>query len=94
MPYIRETSRLRLHEYIDNHVFPSSPGELNYVITTICHNFVADKGLNYRHMNTVIGALECAKQEFYRMVAAPYEDKKRKENGPISELDSDEPRTI
>jgi hypothetical protein len=33
--------------------------------------------------------LECAKLELYRMIAAPYEDKKRLANGPVSELDDD-----
>jgi len=35
-----------------------------------------------------MGVLECAKLELYRMVAAKYEDKKRLENGAVSELDA------
>jgi hypothetical protein len=31
--------------------------------------------MRYHHINTAIGALECAKLELYRRVAAPYEDK-------------------
>jgi len=31
--------------------------------------------------------LECAKLELYRMIAAPYEDTKIKENGSVSDLD-------
>ena len=31
----------------------------------------------------VVNAMECAKLEFYRRVAAPYEDTKIKENGDV-----------
>jgi len=30
-----------------------------------------------------VGVLECAKMELYRRVAAPYEDKKKEENGDV-----------
>jgi hypothetical protein len=42
-------------------------------------------GKNYKHINEIIGVLECAKQEFYRRVAAPYEDTKIQENGDVYE---------
>ena len=58
-------------------------GVLNYAITRICLNYIARKGLSYRNINEVIGVLECAKQEFYRRVAVPYEEKKKKENGDV-----------
>jgi hypothetical protein len=62
---------------------PESPGELNYVFTEIALRYIRDFGLNYAHVNDVIGALECAKLEFYRRLAAPYEDKKIAENGDV-----------
>jgi len=34
-------------------------------------------------INEVIGVLECAKLELYRRVAAPYEERKRIENGEV-----------
>jgi len=34
-------------------------------------------------INAIIGALECAKLELYRRVAAPYEDDKIAENGDV-----------
>ena len=46
------------------------------------------KKLNYAQLNAAIGVLECVKLELYRMVAAPYEDRKCMENGPISDLDA------
>jgi len=64
-------------------------GELNYAITSILHGHIHEHGLCYSNLNKVIGVLECAKQEFYRIVAAPYENLKRKENGLVSELDEE-----
>lgn len=63
-------------------------GELNFLITSIIHQYIIEKGLNYQHINDVIGALEGCKAEFQRVLVAPYEDKKKRENGAISELDS------
>lgn len=81
MPYIKPVNRVE-HPYK-----PKTAGELNYRITLLVHTFIEDGGLTYDAINTVIGVLECAKLELYRMVAAPYEDAKRNINGPISELD-------
>jgi hypothetical protein len=40
-------------------------------------------GQSYSIINDIVGVLECAKMEFYRRVAVPYEDKKRTENGDV-----------
>ena len=58
-------------------------GELNYLITGLCSHWFQTHGANYQAINDVLGALEGAKLEFYRRVAAPYEDKKIKENGDV-----------
>lgn len=58
-------------------------GELNYILTLMVHNYIKRKGLRYQHINDVIGALEGAKTEFYRRVAAPYEDQKISDNGDV-----------
>lgn len=67
-----------------------SPGELNYIITVLIHNNIKDfyGNFDYTRLNGLIGILECAKSELYRMIIAKYEDKKRMKNGPISELDA------
>jgi hypothetical protein len=39
--------------------------------------------LRYFHINKAVGVLECVKLEFYRRVAAPYEDEKIKESGDV-----------
>jgi len=57
-------------------------GELNFKVTELVDMFLGDS-LNYSRINEAIGALECAKLELYRRVAAPYEDKKIKENGDV-----------
>jgi len=86
MPYINQVRRRSIEK---QETTPNVPGTLNYAITKIIHNYIKDNGLCYNNLNEVIGVLECAKQEFYRAVAAPYEDIKRKENGSISELDKE-----
>lgn len=62
---------------------PQDAGELNYAITSIINRYFNDKGRNYARINEAIGALECAKIEMYRRIAAPYEDKKIAENGDV-----------
>lgn len=78
MPYIDYKYR----EEIDAGVPPKNAGELNYKITTICQNYL-DNAKNYAKINDIIGALECCKLEFYRRLAAPYEDTKIEENGDV-----------
>lgn len=82
MPYIKPDRKREL-VYID----PETPGDLNFRITELVHDYILSKGLRYATLNEVIGVLECAKLELYRQIAAPYEDVKKQENGPISELD-------
>ena len=56
---------------------PRDAGELNFALTTIVDKYLQNRGgLRYAHINEVVGALECAKLELYRRVAAPYEDQK------------------
>jgi hypothetical protein len=93
MPYIKkEGKRCRLDGHIGKlstalFKIGSSAGELNYTITKLLHQYILSKGLSYATVNEVIGVLECAKLELYRMVAAPYEQTKRMENGGVSSLD-------
>lgn len=80
MPYIKRTRRI----HPDNRGYHAeNVGELNYAITRLCDLFLQDFGTNYANLNAVVGALECAKQELYRRVVAPYEDAKRVENGDV-----------
>ncbi len=83
MPYIPPKDRQRL----DAGSAPQTVGELNYVITRIIDNYLQQHdGASYTQLNAVIGALECAKLELYRRIAAPYEDEKIRENGEVYTL--------
>ena len=95
MPYIQKDRREgidsvlhKLDRELDK-IAPCTVGDLNYIISLIIHYWLPNKrNLHYQDINEVIGVLECAKLELYRMVAAKYEDKKRIENGSVSELDT------
>jgi hypothetical protein len=87
LPYIKTEKRVKydkaLHELVS--ILKSLPpeevdGELNYVVTKILKGVYP---LKYYHLNKAIGVLECIKLEFYRRVAAPYEDVKIKESGDV-----------
>ena len=80
MPYIKHHQRLR-HEAFG--VTPDTSGELNYIIARYCQEYAKSHGSNYDAYNEVIGALECAKLEFYRRLVAVYEEKKMAENGDV-----------
>ena len=65
-------------------LLPRNPGELNYLISKICRDYLEEHGpADYELYNSVIGVLECAKQELYRRVIAGYENEKWAENGDI-----------
>jgi len=84
MPYVSQESRRRL----DAGEPPQDAGELNYAITRMLDAYLIHKGgLRYAHLNEVVGALECAKLELYRRLAAPYEDTKIAVNGDVYEAE-------
>ena len=78
MPYIDPKTRAQL----DKVSRPATVGELNYVLTKVCLCYLGAEP-SYSRINDIIGALECCKQEIYRRVAAPYEDRKIAENGDV-----------
>jgi len=91
MPYIKSDLRPRIDELIEK-LFEASynEGELNYVISRICHRYILQVPIldrNYALFNSVMGVLECAKLELYDIVVSVYEDKKREQNGPVSKLE-------
>lgn len=102
MPYVTDFYRERVDESLDKLIkfisdvgSDASPGVLNYCITRLVHGLAGPYDLkdgespiwNYRRVNAAIGVLECAKQELYRRIAIPYEDKKIKESGDVEEYD-------
>lgn len=83
MPYIKAQDRVKFEGNDGVYLDASTPGELNYLFTITLQEYVENKGLSYQTINDIVGALEGAKLEFYRRVAAPYEDTKIKENGDV-----------
>lgn len=80
MPYIKLEDRGRLDKRPWD---AATPGELNYVLTNAVLVYLDNTGKSYQTINDIVGALECAKQEFYRRVAVPYEEQKRFELGDV-----------
>ncbi len=85
MPYIKQERREELDEFINYDLKNEllTPGDLNYLLTKIALCYNGSQVWNYQMINDIMGALEGAKQEFYRRVAFPYEDEKIKENGDL-----------
>ena len=79
MPYIKQDAKDRLA----NGGQPENAGELNYWITLAVIHYIENLGLSYAHINDVVGALTGAREEFYRRVAIPYEDRKANINGDV-----------
>lgn len=79
MPYIHPHAkeRLQLGE-------PTlGAGELNYLLTELCLEYMEDHDEGYATLNDIVGALELCKMEFNRRVVTPYEDKKIEDNGDV-----------
>jgi len=90
MPYIKENDRNRLDNCIDNMIkcldkqdIALILGDINYTFSRILGGLMKDP--SYNKVAMITGVLENIKQEFYRRVASPYEDKKILENGDIKE---------
>jgi len=87
LPYIKADNRKKYRKILEELVkilktLPAEEvdGELNYVVTKILKEVYP---LRYFHINKAVGVLECIKLEYYRRVAAPYEDLKIKEAGDV-----------
>lgn len=88
MPYITQDIRDEVDYFLEG-VFAAvsqykpkeRSGICNYIITTLL-NTVYDED-KYDKLNTVVGILECAKMEFYRRRAVPYENGKMEDNGDV-----------
>ena len=87
MPYIdraaREKYDKRIAKLLDAIGADTPAGDLNYIVTRIVSGWLEKRGVNYAALSDVVKVLETAKLEFYRRVAAPYEDGKIEENGDV-----------
>ncbi len=85
MPYIENKDKAKFYMVLDElrSANLNTVGELNYLITSMCLEYLEKKGEKYQHYNDVIGALECAKLEMYRRKVSNYEDGKIQSNGDV-----------
>lgn len=81
MPYIKHERRMELH----NGEVPQNPGELNFLISFLFAEYLNEHGLTYQTINDIMGAVEGAKFELYRRVAADFEETKIAQNGDVYE---------
>jgi hypothetical protein len=63
-------------------------GFLNYSITKLILGVYQAKygDPRYKHINSIMGVLECCKQEIYRRVAVSYEDIAKRKNNDLPEF--------
>ena len=85
--YRRITAPTPDQEFSENGGDGNTPGDLNFLIIRLVEGYLALlQGSRSAKLNEVIGALDCAKLELYRRVAAPYEDQKIAESGDVYEV--------
>ena len=96
MPYVTQDKRDALDPVIEDLITAlrglqsddpqdNTEGNLNYVLARILDKmYVA----NYKEINNALGMLLATALEYYRRVAAPYEDQKRFENDDVYTTDT------
>ena len=69
----------------DDNAMAEAGGLLNYCFNMLACGVLtcAAEQTRYAHLERLMGTFESAKLEFYRKMAAPYEDKKAEENGEV-----------
>ena len=95
MPYISQDQRNQLDPIVDelhrqvvnlrlDDESTNTEGCINYAITRLLMQVYGNKeSTSYQCINDALGLLDGVSKEFYRKVAAPYEDQKEFENGPV-----------
>ena len=97
MPYVDKSDREYLEKALveletDMRDMKASAGSLtgvgilNYAITRLVSSWFDNQPRRYHDYNAAIGVLECAKQELYRRMVAPYEDVKCEQNGDVYDI--------
>ena len=82
MPYVPVAERESAEHIIDS-FDPStwSWGQINYFLIQFLRKTFSKP--SYISFVYVMGTLVCVGLEFYRRICAPYEDKKKEENGDV-----------
>lgn len=79
MPYIPRSEKLKVDK--DNLI--TNAGQFNYALHQVISIYLEQNDMSYQSCNDIIGAMECAKMELYRRIIAPYEDRKKIQNGDV-----------
>lgn len=88
-PTIEELHRLLVDLETDDEN-NNMEGNLNYVVSRLLMMVYGDReSTRYAQINDAMGMIFCAALEYYRKVAAPYEDQKEFENGAVETFRSD-----
>lgn len=92
MPYTKPESRTEIKALAEQMILHAkNPGDLTYAISILMHLETLKAKQSYTNMSRIRASAQDAADEYYRVVMAPYEDEKRAENGPVSELDEEWP---
>lgn len=91
MPYVNELIRRQvkaplegLIEYVHAQEPSQQDGTLNYIISELVSRSIKpSSGWRYHLIHRAYGVFQAAGAEFYRRIAAPYEDKAIENNGDI-----------
>lgn len=87
MPYIEQERRDKfekvINELLSANINDLSSGDINYIISSLIWKLF-ENNRSYSAINQIVGIIECVKLEFYRRLAAPYEDEKIVKNGDIN----------
>lgn len=94
MPYVNHSLRSYVESGLQSAITffgkHATEGEFAYFLARVLDLRARDgKGtLSYRAIRECLGDLEAAKLEFYRRVAAPYEDLKLQQNGDVYDIEA------
>ena len=94
MPYLPQSERDEINCEIGGFT-PHTGGELQYAIAYMINNYYSrlssmGHGPRYADMEEIMGALDGAAREHYRIVVAPYEDVKMKQNSGVYDVKGSE----
>ena len=80
MPYIEDKQKMEILNGLHS---PDNAGELTWLLTYHAVQFLKKHGKTFLTICIIMGAFLCAALEFYRRVAAKYEETKIQSNGDV-----------
>ena len=82
MPYIKKEDRIKMNKIVNlmEELEVSANGDLNYILFAFCKYNIKP---SYNNFKNFCGELRQCATEIERVLLAPYEDEKIKENGNV-----------